>query len=190
MVDTIKRTKDMKLQDYLDGLKIAYDAFMERGSTFGAIDESTFRMGGRVDYGDIAYTVFIKSFDGFDLEYSCPITDDGGLKLGEESIWNETLEMWWGSDVTILDGRADVFKAMKKYLEDGCDTMFFRDGDKLVKVLVDHIDPFNDSFLPEVFRKHPVDTWNEVDGMKHCEYMYTDYFVVNGKKYGIYTREL
>lgn len=184
----------MKLQDYLDGLKSAYDAFMERASTYGTIDESTFRMGGRVDYGDIEYTISIKSREGFDLKYSCPITYDGGLELDEEGLWNGTLEMWWEkdgrNDLTILDGCVDVFKAMKKYLEDECDMMFFRDGGNLVKVTIDHIDPFHDSFLPEVFKKHPVDTWEEVDGMKHREYKYKDYFVVDGKKYELSTREL
>lgn len=178
----------MRLQDYFSNFKVAYDAFIKKASTYGVIDEDTFQMYGRIDYGDIEYSISVKSDNGFELRFYCPITNEGGLNLEEKSLRNTTLRMWWDieDESRIRKENYDAFKVIKEFVNDSDNLFIYDEGERWVVAEVKVIDPFDDRFLPQVFREVPIDTWEEVDGMRHYETIYEGhYFVVDGKKYNV-----
>lgn len=187
---TINR-RVMKIQNYLNGFKVAYDVFIKRASTYGEINEESFAMYGRVDYGDIEYSVSIVSPEGFTLRYTCPITYDGGIDVEDEGLWNNTLHMWWDKSnlPPTYQESCDVFKAMKAHLVNESRVLIYDEGTQWVVAEIETIEVFRDIYLPRVFKEYPVETWDEVDGMRYKETIYEGhYFVVDGKKYNVTTR--
>lgn len=181
----------MTFQDYLNGYKVAYDAFINRASTYGEVNEDSFSMYGRVDYGDIAFSIKIKSSDGFKLEYSCPITRDFNLDIDEESLWNRTLGIYWGESLNINHCEFDAFKALDEYLNHcSYGRSYFNDGSQWVIAEVksqNYVGPFASRFLPEPFKNTEDGTWEDVNGIKYKEVEGVHYFIVNGENYSVST---
>lgn len=181
----------MKIQDYLNGYKVAYDAFINRASTYGEVNEDSFSMYGRVDYGDIEYSVSIVSPEGFTLKYKCPITSKFNLDTDEESLWNRTLGIHWGESLNINRCEFDAFKALDEYLN-GCSygRSYFNDGSQWVIADVksqNYVGPYALRFLPEPFKNTDDGTWEDVNGIKHKEEDGVHYFIVNGENYSVST---
>lgn len=183
----------MKFQDYLNGFKVAYDAFIKRASTHGEVNEESFSLFGRIDYGDVSYSISVKSPNGFDLRYACPIDYCGNLNIDEEGLWNSTLQIWWDESYLppTYKESYDALKAIKAYLINECDVLIYEEERRWVVARIEVIDPISDAFLPEVFKVYPVDTWDEVDGIRYKETTYEGhYFVVDGKKYRVDKKEV
>jgi hypothetical protein len=181
----------MNIQDYLNGYKVAYDEFVKRASTHGEVNEDSFSMYGRVDYGDIAFSIKIKSSEGFKLEYTCPITSKFKLDTDEESLWNRTLGIHWGESLNINRCEFDAFKALDEYLNH-CShgRSYFNDGSQWV---ISYVESHNYDgyfalrYLPEPFKNTEDGTWEDVNGIKHKEEDGVHYFIVNGENYSVST---
>ena len=181
----------MKIQDYLNGLQTAYDAFIKRASAHGEVNEDSFSMYGRVDYGDIGFSIIIKSSEGFELEYSCPITSKFNLDTDDESLWNRTLRIHWGKSLNINHCEFDAFKALDEYLN-GCSygRSYFNDGSQWVIADVkshNYVGRMAIHYLPEPFKNPNDGTWKDVNGMKYKEEEGVHYFIVNGENYTVST---
>ena len=152
----------MTIKDYFSGLQTAYDAFIKRASTYGEINEDSFSMYGRVDYGDIAFSIKIKSSEGFKLKYTCPITSKFNLDTDEESLWNKTLGIYWGESLNINHCEFDAFKALDDYLNGGSHgRSHFNNGSLWVIADVkseNYVGPFASRFLPEPFKNTSINS--------------------------------
>lgn len=181
----------MTIKDYFSGLQTAYDAFIKRASTYGEINEDSFSMYGRVDYGDIAFSIKIKSSEGFTLKYKCPITSKFNLDTDEESLWNSSLGIYWGESLNINHCEFDAFKALDEYLNHcSYGRSYFNDGSQWVIADVkseNYVGPYALRFLPEPFKNPDDGTWKDVNGMKYKEEEGVHYFIVSGENYTVST---
>lgn len=182
----------MNIQDYLNGYKVAYDAFIKKASTYGEVNENSLEIYGRVDFGDIAFSIKIKSSEGFKLEYTCPITSKFKLDTDEESLWNRTLGTSWGESLNINRCEFDAFKALDEYLNGGSHgRSHFYNGSLWVIADVkshNYVGRMAIHYLPEPFKNPDDGTWEDVNGIKHKEEEGIHYFIVNGENYAVSTK--